>query len=110
VWSLATVHHWQDVDAGLAEVHRVLGTSGRLLAIERHVQPGARGIASHGWTGDQARAFAQRCRAAGFTGVELGEHRAGRRDLLSVLAVRGTARETEDAVTVGGRPVPQPEG
>src|SRR5262249_26274652 len=33
VWSLATVHHWRDLDAGLAEARRVLRPAGRLLAI-----------------------------------------------------------------------------
>jgi ubiquinone/menaquinone biosynthesis C-methylase UbiE len=48
------VHHWHDLDAGLAEVRRVLRPSGRFLAIERQVEPGATGLASHGWTAEQA--------------------------------------------------------
>jgi ubiquinone/menaquinone biosynthesis C-methylase UbiE len=91
VWSLATVHHWQDLDAGLAEARRVLRPSGRLLAVERRVEPGARGHASHGWTDDQARAFAERCRAAGFADVDVGHHQAGRRHVVSVLA--GASRQ-----------------
>ena len=43
VWSLATVHHWRDLDAGLEEALRVLGPTGRLLAIERCVEPGRAG-------------------------------------------------------------------
>jgi ubiquinone/menaquinone biosynthesis C-methylase UbiE len=86
-WSLATVHHWRDVDAGLREARRVLRPSGRLLAVERLVAPGATGLASHGWTEPQAEQFAERCRAAGFTDVEVGRHRSGRRrQVLSVLA------------------------
>jgi hypothetical protein len=27
-WSLSTVRHWADVDAGLAEVHRALAAGG----------------------------------------------------------------------------------
>ena len=86
VWSLATVHHWQDLDAGLEEARRVLCPSGRLLAIERRVEPGARGHASHGWTDDQARTFAERCCAAGFADAEIGHHQTGRRRVVSVLA------------------------
>jgi ubiquinone/menaquinone biosynthesis C-methylase UbiE len=86
VWSLATVHHWQDLDASLEEARRVLCPSGRLLAIERRVEPGARGHASHGWTDDQARTFAERCRVAGFADVEIGHHQTGRRRVVSVLA------------------------
>ena len=86
VWSLATVHHWQDLGRGLREVRRVLRPSGRLLAIERRVEPGARGHASHGWTDDQARVFAEECRAAGFADAEVGHHQTGRRRVVSVLA------------------------
>jgi len=86
VWSLATVHHWRDLDAGLREVRRVLRPSGRFLAVERWAEPGASGHASHGWTEDQAQLFAERCRAAGFSGVEVDRHPRHRRSVLSVLA------------------------
>ncbi|MCZ8380690.1 class I SAM-dependent methyltransferase [Mycobacterium sp. CPCC 205372] len=86
LWSLATVHHWKDVDAGLAEAHRVLQPGGRLLAVERRTSADATGLASHGWTGDQAEAFASLCRAAGFTDMSVTEHGHGRR---GVWAVRG---------------------
>jgi ubiquinone/menaquinone biosynthesis C-methylase UbiE len=85
VWSLATVHHWRDLDAGLGEARRVLRPTGRLLAVERRVEPGATGHAGHGWTDDQARRFAERCGAAGFAEPTIGHHEAGRRRLVSVL-------------------------
>src|SRR5262245_2105651 len=50
IWSIATVHHWRDLDVGLREVRRVLQPGGRFVAIERATTPGARGLASHGWT------------------------------------------------------------
>ena len=90
VWSLATVHHWPDLDGGLAEVRRVLRTDGRFLAIERRVRPGARGHASHGWTDRQAAAFADRCREACFELVAVTSHETKRGVLLAVLA-RATA-------------------
>jgi len=88
VWSLATVHHWQDVAVGLAEAHRVLRPGGRLLAAERRIQPDAEGRASHGWVDAQAESFAAACRQAGFTAVEASTHRVGKGDQLVVSAVR----------------------
>ncbi|HMJ76631.1 MAG TPA: methyltransferase domain-containing protein [Iamia sp.] len=88
VWSLATVHHWQDVATGLAEARRVLRPGGRLLAVERRIQPDAEGRASHGWVDAQAEAFAAACRDAGFTDVAVSTHRIGQGDQLAVAAVR----------------------
>jgi ubiquinone/menaquinone biosynthesis C-methylase UbiE len=88
VWSIATVHHWADVTAGLAEAKRVLAPGGRFLAIERRVRPGATGLASHGWTDQQAESFATQCRAAGFDDVRVEKHTTGRRAVSVVTAVR----------------------
>jgi ubiquinone/menaquinone biosynthesis C-methylase UbiE len=88
LWAIATVHHWPDVEAGVAEALRVLGPGGRFLAAERRTRPGATGLASHGWTDQQAEAFAALCRTAGFTDVRREPHRAGRRSLVAVLATR----------------------
>src|SRR5690606_21779702 len=88
VWSLATVHHWKNVEAGLREAHRVLGTGGRFLAIERQVNPGATGLASHGWTEQQATLFAEHCRTAGFTDVEVRGSGSGRRAAWVATATR----------------------
>lgn len=88
VWSLATVHHWKDVTAGLAEVHRVLASGGRFLAIERQVRPGATGLASHGWTEHQAESFAAQCRTAGLQNVQIENQRTGRRAVWVVSGVR----------------------
>ncbi|MGD9620464.1 MAG: class I SAM-dependent methyltransferase [Mycolicibacterium sp.] len=79
VWALATVHHWRDAVAGVAEVHRVLVPGGRLLAIERQCQPGATGFASHGWTADQAESFAALCRSTGLSDVTVTGRESGRR-------------------------------
>lgn len=88
VWSLATVHHWQDVGTGLGEARRLLTPNGRLLAVERRVQPGATGLASHGWTHQQAESFAAQCRTAGFNDATVGQHGEGRRAVWTVSATR----------------------
>ena len=87
-WSLACVHHWADLEAGLAEARRALRPGGRFLAMERHTAPDADGLASHGWTDPQADAFAECCRTAGFVDVTVGRHQAGREPVLTVLARR----------------------
>ncbi len=88
VWSLASVHHWRDVTAGLAEITRVLAPAGRFVAIERLVRPGATGLASHGWTAQQVESFAAQCLAAGLADVRVENHTPGRRALVVVRAVR----------------------
>lgn len=88
LWALATVHHWQDVDRGLREAHRVLAPGGRLLAIERQVAAGATGFASHGWTKEQAHAFAAMSQAAGFDRAEVTARRHGRKAVWLVTALR----------------------
>jgi ubiquinone/menaquinone biosynthesis C-methylase UbiE len=90
VWSLATVHHWGDIERGLAEVRRVLRPGGRFLAIERRVERGATGHASHGWIDEQADLFADRCEDTGFTSVTVERHDTARRTVLTVLAVKPT--------------------
>ncbi|MGV0813789.1 methyltransferase domain-containing protein [Mycolicibacterium boenickei] len=89
VWALATVHHWQDVKKGIDEAHRVLLPGGRVIAIERQSPVGATGLASHGWTKQQAEAFATLCRDAGFDNMCVSSHGSGKH---TVWVVSGTRR------------------
>lgn len=66
---------------------------GRLLAIERRARPGAIGLASHGWTEQQAEAFRALCRTAGFDDARVEKRTVGRRVVLAVTAVRPAQTE-----------------
>ena len=87
VWSVACVHHWADVEGGIAEIRRVLAPSGRFLAAERRTTADATGVASHGWTDEQADVFADACRRLGFADVEVSAESI---DGAPVLVVRAT--------------------
>ncbi len=83
-WSLAAVHHWPDLDAGLSEVRRVLTSGGTFIALEKRTPPGATGIASHGWTPGQAEALAAMLLEHGFGSAEVSNHELGRRRVVTV--------------------------
>jgi ubiquinone/menaquinone biosynthesis C-methylase UbiE len=87
LWSIACVHHWHDIDTGLKEANRVLEPGGRFVAIERHTEPGAQGLRSHGWTDDRAAAFAEQCRAHGFADVHVETQQAKQRSTIAVVGV-----------------------
>ncbi|MGO8861833.1 MAG: class I SAM-dependent methyltransferase [Acidimicrobiales bacterium] len=77
LWSLSSVHHWSNRSLGLAEALRVLEPGGRLLLVERLVEPGAHG----GLTGDQIEQLVRDVAASGFTDVGRVILTAGRRTL-----------------------------
>jgi ubiquinone/menaquinone biosynthesis C-methylase UbiE len=86
-WAVASFHHWSDPDAGLAEIHRVLAPTGRLLIAERLAGP--RGwFRGHALTWEAAEAVADLARRAGFAEVTVTRHPAGRRRLVVVTGHR----------------------
>jgi len=94
-WSLASAHHWSDVDHGIAEATRVLRSGGRLLVLERSCKEGAKGLASHGWTRPQAETFAAACERRGFSDVRVDVVR-GRRG--PAFAVTGHTASDDEAL------------
>ena len=91
-WALSSVHHWNDRDAGIVEIARVLLPGGRVLLVERLNRPGARGHVTYGLTQSQLESLAGQLAAAGFAAVELGMQCSGAgRSLLSAESVRRPA-------------------
>lgn len=87
-WSLASVHHWPDLEGGLDEVDRVLEPGGLFIALERRSEPGATGNASHGWTAQQAETFASILSERGYTDAVATNHDLGKRRVVVVSARR----------------------
>ena len=86
-WAVGSFHHWNDPDAGLAEVCRVLAPGGRLLVAERLADP--RGwVRHHALTWTAAEDLAGRAERAGCAQVTVARHPLGRRQLVVVAGRR----------------------
>ena len=87
VWAVASLHHWTDLEAGLAEAHRVLRPGGQLLIAERLARP--RGwFQSHALTWEQGQDVVAQAERAGFADVTARRHALGRGQVLAVQARR----------------------
>jgi ubiquinone/menaquinone biosynthesis C-methylase UbiE len=90
-WAISSVHHWDDMSAGLSEAMRALAPGGRLVLVELLARPGARGHAAHGLTSGQAEDLARQLTAAGFLRVEVHTRKVGPRNLVIVRGETSTA-------------------
>lgn len=97
IYAVNTMHHWVDVDRGIAEIARALAPSGRVLLVDEafddpehpdHERFASNGHA-HPFTMVTAESMAERLRSAGLVDVDPGlTHIAGR----PVTAVTGRSR------------------
>jgi ubiquinone/menaquinone biosynthesis C-methylase UbiE len=90
LWSLSSLHHWNDRSAGMSEAQRVLGPDGRLVIAERLTRPGAKGHAAHGISETDAAEVERELVAIGFRQVGHQVVRASRRTLVLVTAVKAS--------------------
>ena len=83
IYSIASMHHWDDRSQGLATVAAKLAPGGRLLIAERALSsPG------HGITPDQVKVVVAELERLGLTEVRVSDHRAGRRRMSVIRATR----------------------
>lgn len=86
VFTLASMHHWSDRDAGLAHLVTTLAPGGRLVLGERLLDsPG------HGITPAQIDDVTARLTALGQTGVQTVQRRNGRKTLAVIVSERPPA-------------------
>jgi SAM-dependent methyltransferase len=83
IWSIASMHHWPDREAGLAEQAAKLAPGGRLLIAERLLKrPG------HGITAAQTANVIAHLKRLGLSDVRAVEHPSGRKTLQVIHASR----------------------
>ncbi|PSL02513.1 methyltransferase family protein [Haloactinopolyspora alba] len=83
IWSIASMHHWADRDAGLRELTAKLAPSGRLLVAERLLSK-----TGHGITIDQAAEVTALLTELGHTDVRTEERRSGRITMMIIRSAK----------------------
>ena len=78
-WTMNSLHHWSNCDAGLAELHRVLEPGGRLLVGERRPSPEAGKWSPPGLSDEAVDGVVAELEAAGFR-VDPPEEQAVKKD------------------------------
>ncbi len=96
IWAVNTMHHWVDLERGVAEIARVLRPNGRLLLVDEdftdpsHPDHGRFGTDHdddhHGFTMVDAEAMGDLLRAAGLTDVDTSNRHIANRPVISVAA------------------------
>lgn len=80
IWTIASMHHWDDRDTGLATLTRILADGGRLFVAERLLdRPG------HGITRAQLPEVVALLQRLGHAAVDVVERPDGRRHTLAII-------------------------
>ncbi len=106
VWAVNTMHHWIDVERGVAEVARIMKPTGRLLLVDEDFtdpthpdherfggdDEGADSHDHHGFTMVDARALGRLLHAAGLRDIDTSTEQIAGRPVISVSA-RGPVKD-----------------